>query len=414
MNTYNHLQIDSWELLLFRTAKKISLSEPQYNLISDRYETLQGIISSSSNEILKDAHIFVQGSIRLKTALKPAPQAVEELATIDADAIIWLPNAKDSDSNSVLRAIEECFSNGVRVEKPIQQLRRGIRIIYSDEQPGFHIDVTPARNILGSVEINGEGSLQVPDREHGWKASSPIPYSSWLESVAACEINLTGRMALSSRMTEAASQDPIPDYKEYIDDNPLRAAIKLLKRHRDEWAIRTKNISFRPISAIITTLAANAYIKVVLESRTSPLRPVEAILKIVELMPFQIELTGSRYSILNPKDSGENFAEKWNLPDKGAKYVEAFRSWHSDAQNAIKLGFQDFGSNEAFRNAMNESFGVPIPFIESAVRDLPNNWTLPGRAAGTTANTVRLNSLIGGTASMGVPQSGIRPVDRLG
>lgn len=75
-----------------------------------------------------------------------------------------------------MAVIEQRFQEGSRVQQAIQPLRCGIRIVYADEAPGFHIDVTPARE-AGNAQDNGEGMLEVPDRHTGWKASSPIPYS---------------------------------------------------------------------------------------------------------------------------------------------------------------------------------------------------------------------------------------------
>ena len=60
-------QIDSWEVVLMNIVQKISLTPAQYDLITDRYSKLQAILNVAEDEILKDAHIFVQGSIGLKT-----------------------------------------------------------------------------------------------------------------------------------------------------------------------------------------------------------------------------------------------------------------------------------------------------------------------------------------------------------
>jgi hypothetical protein len=134
---------NSWEYFLLRAAREISLSEAQYQKINDRYSQLEKILSASDNPLLAEAHIFVQGSMRLKTTIKPIPGAPADLDTIDADAIIWLPHAQGASAKEVLEAIEQRFREGSRVQEEVKQLRRGIRIVYADENPGFHIDVTP-------------------------------------------------------------------------------------------------------------------------------------------------------------------------------------------------------------------------------------------------------------------------------
>lgn len=404
----------SWEYFLLRAAQEISLSEAQYEKIDARYSQLEKILSASDNPLLAKAHIFVQGSMKLKTTIKPVSGAPEELDTIDADAIVWLPHAQGAEAHEILDAIEKRFREGTRVQEGITQLRRGVRIVYADENPGFHIDVTPARAISGNAEEKGEGKLEVPDRVTGWKASSPIPYSNWLEAASAQKIVLENIALTKSGAFDAATQDPLPGYQDYADQDPLRAAIKLLKRHRDEWAIRTKNEDNRPISAVITTLATHAYLDVVEESRSKPLRSLDAILEIVRRMPQYIKYRGLDCIVCNPEDSGENFAEKWNRPREGQRYRQAFDDWHASATASVSLGLESFDSTESFAKAVNESFGMGPTFISKVNGDIPANWTMPGRSDGTTRNSVSMGALFGGVSGDENSQVSVKPVERLG
>ncbi|RYF60395.1 MAG: nucleotidyltransferase [Comamonadaceae bacterium] len=406
----------SWEDFLLRAAREISLSEAQYDTVDKRYSVLQDNLSASSNPLLAESHIFIQGSMGLKTTIKPVSGAPDDLDTIDADAIVWLPHAQGASAQEVLEAIEERFVEGSRVHQKIKQLRRGIRIVYADENPGFHIDVTPARAVNGNAEEKGQGRLEVPDRETGWKASSPLPYSNWLQSASAQEIALERYAEFAERqMTfDAATQAPLPAYQDYVDQDPLRATVKLLKRHRDEWAIRSGNESIRPISAVITTLATHAYLDVARGSRLKPLRPLDAILEIVRRMPDHIRYRGHECFVCNPKDEGENFAEKWNRPSEGARYREAFFEWHASARASVSLGLESFDSAESFTRAVNESFGMGAAFVANVNTGIPANWTLPGRPDGTTRNSMAMNSLFGGASGSKSSQASVKPVDRLG
>lgn len=402
-----------WEHFLLRAAKEISLSEAQYEKIKDRYSQLEKILNASDNPLLAEAHIFVQGSMRLKTTIKPVSGAPEDLDTIDADAIIWLPHAQGARAQEVLDAIEERFKAGSRVQEEIKQLRRGIRIVYADENPGFHIDVTPARAINVNSQVNGEGKLEVPDRETGWKASSPIPYSNWLQVASSHTIALEHLVAKSHRAYDAATQDPLPQYEEYLDQDPLRATIKLLKRHRDEWAIRTKNEDHRPISAVITTLATHAYLDVAKESQSKPLRPLDTILEIVRRMTDHIKHRGSECLVCNPEDSDENFAEKWNRQRDGHCYRQAFLEWHENASASVSLGLESL-SAESFAKAVKENFGMGPAFISAVNSEIPSNWTMPGRPDGTTRNSTSMGALFGGASGTASSQEDVKPVGRLG
>ena len=145
-------QIDSWEVVLMSIVEKISLTTAEYEKITSRYNTLQAILNTAREPILQDAHIFVQGSIGLKTTIKPLSNAEGDMANVDADAIVLLPNAQNADSAEVLDVLKTRFEEGTRTNTPIEPLRRGIRIVYADENPGFHIDVTPARNARGNYQ----------------------------------------------------------------------------------------------------------------------------------------------------------------------------------------------------------------------------------------------------------------------
>lgn len=411
-------RLEGWEATLFQAAHAISLPDGLYTTITDRYNTLQGILQAADDPILQRAHVFAQGSIRLRTAIKPAPGAEAELATVDADAVIWLENADDAQSEHVLKAIEKRFTDGSRVEAPIQQLRRGIRIVYADEAPGFHIDVTPARNVTANTQSEGHGALQVPDRDQGWKASSPIAYSDWLHRVGSLSLRVITMEALNFRegVIAKASQEDMPAYGEYIDANVLRAAIKLLKRHRDLWALRNPELrDYRPISAVLTTLAGRAYERM---AEGAPVRmerrPLDALLELIDLMPTFINGGPGSWCVLNPVDGGENFAEKWNRPETGRRYREAFAQWHREAQASFRLGLEEMSSLESFKEAVSASFGTSRTLVEQVIKDFPATWSLPGVALGTTRSSLLLGALSGSAVAGNAPQSHIPPPGRLG
>lgn len=418
LEQFDSTQLQSWELLLLRATKEMSLSSAQYTTIEGRYATLQEILAASSHPLLQGAHVFVQGSIELRTTIKPASGATGAMGTVDADAVVWLPNAADASAADVLRVIEDRFRAGTRVDSPIVQLRRGIRIEYADETPGFHIDVTPARCAPGNLDCNGVGALEVPDRHLGWKASSPRDYSDWLQFVSMTRIAVEGLDLLKSRgvVLAEATQDPMPDYDEYVDGNPLRAAVKLLKRHRDVWAIRNRREDERPISAIITTLATRSYEEMASRGETASLRPIEIILKLVAGMNRFIEINPrSGYQVLNPTNPGENFAEKWNRPgEEGVSYRTAFDDWHVQAVADLKLGLMDLGSDGALRDRLTERFAITGSMVRDVILDFPGNWTMPGRARGYTRAAASLAALAGSHAASSASQSDVVPTGRLG
>lgn len=110
----------SWEYFLLRAAREISLSEPQYEKINARYKVLERILNAADSPLLQSAHIFVQGSIGLRTTIKPVNGAPADLGTVDADAIVWLPNAVGASAQSVLDEIHKRIEEGTRVEAKVE------------------------------------------------------------------------------------------------------------------------------------------------------------------------------------------------------------------------------------------------------------------------------------------------------
>lgn len=407
----------SWEYFLLRAARTISLTEAQYEKIDDRYKVIKEILDASHSPLLEGAHIFVQGSVGLRTTIKPLTGAPADLGTVDADAIVLLCNATEASAEAVLDEIHDRISEGTRVEAKVELLRRGVRITYADTDPGFHIDITPARAVAGNMEKEGQGKLEVPDRElKAWKASSPIPYLHWLDAATKKDIALEGVAVLSRKMIamDAATQTPIPEYEQYIDSDPLRAAIKLLKRHRDEWAVRNGDIDHRPISAVITTLATRAYEDVAADSHNRPRKPLDAILEIVKNMPEYIRYENGHYLVCNPKDGEENFAEKWNRKDEGPAYVRAFHQWHQSAEESMSVGLQEFPSADAFNNAVKERFALGGTFVAAVNNEIPSDWTMPGRKAGHTRNVASIGAVFGNGVSGSESQDAAESLERLG
>ncbi len=406
----------SWEAVLLQAAYDISIPPSLYETINARYATLGAILNGADDPVLKSAHIFPQGSIRLKTAIKPLQDAKDDLGTVDADAVVWLENASTTSAEDVLTAIQKRFQDGKRVTADIEELRRGIRIKYADENPGFHIDVTPARNLKGNVEDCGKGALEVPDRKQGWKASSPIEYSDWLNNISEKTLPVMAMDSFreSTEIVSKASVENMPEYGEYVDPNVLRALIKLIKRTRDIWAQKNPSKKdYRPISAILTTLAGFAYEKLANNQTNIVIHnPFEVMQAVIETMPEFIKGTPGHWEVLNPVNKNENFAEKWNRED-GENYQAAFFDWYSGAVTAFSIGLQEFSSNALFQEALNESFSIGPSTVDKTLRYLPQDWNLPGRELGKTGATVALATMSGQAVASNKPQS-IQHSGRLG
>jgi hypothetical protein len=130
-------------------------------------------------------------------------------------------------------------------------------------------------------------------------------------------------------MEAKAAAEDVPEYKV---KTPLQRAIQILKRHRD---FHFQDDEDRPISVIITTLAANAY-----NNQASLL---DALLTLVRDMPKYIEArrkNGKAVSwVPNPVNDDENFADKWeNNPEREAKFRKWLEKVDDDLTAALRGG----------------------------------------------------------------------------
>ena len=155
------------------------------------------------------------------------------------------------------------------------------------------------------------GAILVTDKElHEWQRSNPSGYAEWFKERMKVQY-AAKRLQMAESLRTSIEQ--IPDYKV---KTPLQRVIQLLKRHRDLMFVEDQND--RPISIIISTLAARSY--------NDESNLLDAITNILDGMLRHIDMekrTGVIW-ISNPVNPLENFADKWRkYPQRGTK----FRRW---------------------------------------------------------------------------------------
>jgi hypothetical protein len=124
-----------------------------------------------------------------------------------------------------------------------------------------------------------------------WDISNPEGYAQWFEY----------RMSPSRMQVfmEKAQVDDVPIFKR---KTPLQRVVQLLKRHRDQMFKGNEDV--KPISIIITTLAARAY--------DGEQDIVSSLDNILVNMDGLINRTSPR--VPNPVDPEEDFADRWAMP----------------------------------------------------------------------------------------------------
>jgi hypothetical protein len=259
-----------------------------------------------------------------------------------------------------------------------------------DIVPCIPADETRRQLILESMRKSGESefiadsasqlTLSITDDRHpgfkkvceDWHISNPEGYAKWFES----RMNQMQQVIL-----EKAQVDDVPLFKR---KTPLQRSVQLLKRHRDQMFKGNEDI--KPISIIITTLAARAY-----AGETD----VESAIRRI-LMQMGEFVNAGVPRIPNPVDPDEDFADKWTTRDGKTSQLERnFWNWLKQAQIDFELlgssddmDFITEQANQKFSVRMNAteimkrlglvtgSITVSVPKTHSINRDSsPKPWT---------------------------------------
>lgn len=415
-------QYEAWEDCVLKIVSEFSLTPTQYEQIEGRYSTITKIFESPRNPDLDGAHFFNQGSFLTRTVIKP-PSGGE----VDVDAVVWMPNKSRLSAQQVFDAVFNELDTRVRTEQGVEPKNRCSRVHYADENPTFHLDVTPAVNAFGNNSEKGEGRLAVPDREaiqagdgDGWKASAPKLYADWVNDSSEFEIRLVRKALAICADSARGTSEPLTDKAELDRFDPLRATIKLIKYHREKFFADRSDQKFRPISVMLTTLACKAFRAVATRSNSASLTAMQAIIAIIDELPqhFDESKPGARWRLCNPVYQTENFAERWNDQDGGEDRVKAFKVWHEQIKMDIRLGLKAFDSKNEFTETVAAAFGARgtqamlNSVVDSAVAQRQAVVGLSAAAIQNLAQPGAVNRVFG--VGTGRPKQQTEPLNRLG
>lgn len=408
---------EAWQDCVLQIVDQFSLTQAQYDLIAGRYETISKIFDAPHDPDLAGTTFFTQGSFLTRTVIRP-PSGGE----IDVDAIVWSPNTNKLTAQQLFDAVHVELDARVRTEHDVVPKNRCITVVYADEAPAFHLDVTPAINTFGNTDTDGRGKLRVPDRKAikaneagGWKHSAPKLFADWVESQAQYRVILQATYDSALNHRALAKSEPLPGKEELDRFDPLRAAIKLLKYHREKFFEGRDDADFKPISVLLTTLACKAYKHVALQSGQKQLTPMEAIIAIIDRLDQHFdEVAPGEWRLCNPVYDTENFAERWNDRVDGPRRVAAFKIWHEQVKRDIRLGLKAFDSKSTFVEAVVGAFGTRqtsaslTAYLDTAIS---TRGAVPGLSQSAVQRTALGTAFGIGTSK---PRQEAQPLNRLG
>lgn len=173
-----------------------------------------------------------------------------------------------------------------------------------------------------------------------WQKSNPFALAKWFYNIAYRPTNLQRTINLKEAVA------PVPKY--YETKAPLQRVVQLMKRHRD--IMFDGDEDDKPISIIITTLAARAY-----NDATDLL---SALQHIARNMTSYIEGTPGHRVVKNPVNPSENFADRWN-PENNKE--ENFYKWVNKLQADVDRLIAAAGQGlDKLQTLFEELFGEKV------------------------------------------------------
>lgn len=359
-----NMHVNTVEAFLEALAKELEVPDHRYEQAQKSYTSLgEWLHRPTSSVRMYDPQVYCQGSFRLGTAIRPHTDAEE----YDVDSIVELRLLTKRDKTqhelkAMLGTEIKAYHDAMAMVKPVREGNRCWILDYA-EGAQFHIDVVPAvpnhdqqHRLLNAWRLDASWAstaISITDRREptysilteDWPRSNPKGFSSWFASRQAVVFERRKRALLEAMQKQGvtASVERLPSFKV---KTPLQSAIMILKRHRDNMFAR--DLDMRPISVIITTLAAHAY--------TNQDTIAGALFAILNDMHKFIIYDGAKYVVANPTDPLENFADKWNRePQKKVAFDAWLRQARADFHAAAQAAtFKDMA------DALNPRMGYAL------------------------------------------------------
>lgn len=336
MQINNPVQLSN---LLTKTAEALDIPDHVYEDATLKYEDVGDWLGADGSKLKQySPEIYVQGSFRLGTVVRP----ISENDEYDIDLVCQLAITKDQTTQANLKKIVgDRLKARDDLAKILGPSRRCWVLDYpaENQMPAFHMDVLPC---IPNIERPITGILLTDTEIAHWQKSNPLAYAGWFYE----------RMKVIFQQKRASLAESIQAKVEEVPEwqvkTPLQTAVQILKRHRDIHFQNEPDV--RPISVIITTLAARAYRNQpdIYDALTGMVQEIEANWGKVNY----VENRNGRWWVANPVDPDENFADKWNeYPERR----EAFFRW-------VKKVRSDF-SSAASKRTLDEAADAMSPVL---------------------------------------------------
>jgi len=344
------------EEALRKAAQQLDISPSKYKQAMERFESMESYLLSGEYEgATAEPEIYLQGSFKLGTEIRPYKGSKD--ADYDIDLVCRLEHKKESTTpQSVKTQVgDHLKANGTYLKMLDDEGKRCWTLNYAEQDDvGFHMDILPSvveswstfkecywhhSAIAATNKCSDSGS-------YTWTTSNPKDFAAWFygkNKIAFEEV----KQAQKQTLFENYRQDGLFTDRDTVPDihvkTPLQRAIQILKRHRDIRFCKQQNEKCKPISMVITVLAAQIYsnestiyetLKNLIDTlscHANQLQPTFRFDEAAAKSSYRLitRTADGKWHIPNPTDPGENFADKWHENENSVPHAraKAFFEW---------------------------------------------------------------------------------------
>lgn len=316
-------------LILEELTKRISLSDTAIETIKTEYSGITNYLDNNLDNKY-EINVFPQGSYNLGTTITPLPGNGE----FDVDSVVEVTNKNESevDAGFIKNLIGDVLKESPRYGHMLMdEKKRAWTINY---ETNSHVDVVPA---IKPVYTNSDISITNKILNgYEYMHSSPAKFKEWFFNMSK---GITSELIFEKNFRNSVKKLP-----RYGNGTILQKIVRLIKYHRNKYFEYETNEKIKPVSMIITILAAESY-----EGEKDL---YSALTNVVRRMRGHILSVNGKDMVTNPIDQDENFADKWEThPERKTAFFEWLNQLEKDFSK------ETFSTRLSINDHMKKAFG---------------------------------------------------------
>lgn len=352
-------QKEEFKDILETLGESLDITKEQYDNLTQSYRAVGTFLENDPAFAEYKPLVTPQGSLRLGTIIQP----VNSSDDLDVDLVYRLSEKKPVWTQKDLKDKVGARLKGSDRYAPMLKKEEGRRcwtLLYRDNSDNpkekYHMDILPSvadsKYVERMTRLFSESfseqtvdqiSIRITDKEsedyaispqiEDWLKSNPDGYALWFAN--RCQQNASVKL-----LAEAIV--PIEKYNK--DKTVLQRIVQILKRHRDMMFGDDKEN--KPVSVIITTLAARAY--------KGEQDLVDGLVNVVNNLENSITRNDKGEDVIsNPVNYEENFADKW--PSHPIRRVN-FYKWLAAVKKDV-MDIMEGTSRVQIQEILDRAFG---------------------------------------------------------